>query len=258
MGKFDNKICVVTGAASGIGWATAQHFAREGGRVVLVDRANPGDRVSEVAGTFVQADVSDEDSVEALFKQVFELFGRVDILVNNAGIIAEAEIDLVKQSDFRRHIDVNTFGVLLCTRYGARLMPPDSSIVNTASMAGRLGFASYGAYAASKAAVISLTQVSAIEYGPRKIRVNCICPASVETPMLQAQKSGNIEREISKLASPLGIVISPDEVAEVIAFLASSASSALTGQAINVDAGMSAGYSSQLLSSLAESRALSL
>ncbi|WP_033290959.1 SDR family NAD(P)-dependent oxidoreductase [Amycolatopsis jejuensis] len=243
MGAFEHKVCVVTGAASGIGRAAAELFAREGGQVVSADLA-------DAEGDFVRTDVSDAEDVERLFAHTVARYGRVDVLVNNAGIMADAELDQATPEDFRRHVDVNTIGVFLGIKYGTRVMPEGSAIVNTASMAGRVGLRGYGPYAAAKAAVVSLTQVAAVEYGGRGIRVNCICPSSVETPMLQAQENGALEREISRLAAPSGMVIAAEQVAEVIAFLAAPASSAVTGQALNVDAGMSAGYSDHLLSAI--------
>jgi len=247
MTTFDSKVCVVTGGASGIGKATATHLAREGGLVVLADLADASDLAAEIGGTYVHTDTSDAASVRNLMTHAVSLHGHIDVLVNNAGITDEAEIDQIEEAAFRRQIDVNAYGVLLGMKYGARAMPSGAAIVNTASIAAKLGANGYGSYAASKAAVISLTQVAAIEYGPRSIRVNCICPSSVETPMLQAQENGDIERELTKLASPLGATITAEQVADVIAFLASPASSAITGQAVNVDGGMSAGFSNQLI-----------
>ena len=247
MSTFDSRVCVVTGGASGIGKATATHFAREGGLVVLADLADASDLAAEIGGTYIRTDTSDAASVEHLMTQTASLHGRIDVLVNNAGITDEAELDHIEEADFRRQIDVNAYGVLLGMKYGARAMPSGSAIVNTSSIAAKLPANGYGSYAASKAAVISLTQVAAIEYGPRSIRVNCICPSSVETPMLQAQENGDIERELTKLASPLGMTITAEQVADVIAFLASPASSAITGQSINVDGGMSAGFSNQCI-----------
>jgi 3alpha(or 20beta)-hydroxysteroid dehydrogenase len=247
MGTFDSKVCVVTGGASGIGKATATHLAREGGLVVLADLADASDLAAEIGATYLRTDTSDATSVEHLMAHAASLHGRIDVLVNNAGITDEAEIDQIEEAGFRRQIEVNAYGVLLGMKYGARHMSSGSAIVNTSSIAAKLAANGYGSYAAAKAAVISLTQVAAIEYGPRSIRVNCICPSSVETPMLQAQDNGDIERALTKLASPLGVTITAEQVADVIAFLASPASSAITGQAVNVDGGMSAGFSNQLI-----------
>jgi NAD(P)-dependent dehydrogenase (short-subunit alcohol dehydrogenase family) len=255
MGTFDNKVCVVTGAATGIGMATASLFSREGASVVLAGRRDATKLASQLGGIFVCTDVAKAADVERLFTQVADHFGRVDVLVNNAGIMEQADIDSVAPEDFVRHIDVNTVGVLLGIKYGTRIMPAGGAIVNTSSIAGRIGLTGYGPYAASKAALMSVTQVAAIEYGARNIRVNCVCPSSVETPMLHAQTNGDLEREISRLAAPLGITLQPEHIADVIAFLASPASTAITGQAINVDAGMSAGYADALLEAVAMSLA---
>ncbi|WP_409497343.1 SDR family NAD(P)-dependent oxidoreductase [Amycolatopsis sp. cmx-11-12] len=251
MGIFEDKICVVTGAASGIGLATAALFAREGGRLVLADLTDASEVANELGATFVKTDVREPADVEHLFAAAVARHGRVDVLVNNAGTITEVELDEASPADFELHLGVNTVGVFLGIKYGARAMSAGSAIVNTASAAGNIGLRGYGPYAASKAAVISLTRVAAIEYGGRGIRVNCVCPSSVDTPMLAAQANGDLERQISKLAAPSGAAITADQVADVIAFLSSSKSSAITGQALTIDAGMSAGYSDGLLETVA-------
>lgn len=252
MKTFQDKVCVVTGAASGIGMATAELLARQGGTLVLADLADASDLAERLGGTYVRTDVSDPTDVEQLFTQAAALHGQIDVLVNNAGIFDERPIDQVEATDFGRQIDVNAIGILHGVKYGTRVMTTGGAIVNTASIAGRLGMAGYASYAASKAAAISLTMTAAIEYGPRGIRVNCICPSSVETPMLKAQENGDLERQISRLTSPLGTTLTAEQVADIIGFLASPASSALTGQALNVDAGMSTGYSSQLLQAISD------
>jgi 3alpha(or 20beta)-hydroxysteroid dehydrogenase len=253
MGTFENKVCVVTGGATGIGLAAATLFAREGGRVVLAGRSDATDLADKLGGTFVRTDVGVAADVERLFAEVGSRHGRVDVLVNNAGIMTTTAIDDLAHDEFDAHLDVNARGVLLGIKYGAPLMGEGSAIVNSSSIAGRIGLSGYASYSTSKAAIISITQVAAIEYGARGIRVNCVCPSSVETPMLAAQENGDLEREISRLAAPLGFTIQPEHVADVIAFLASPASAAITGQAINVDGGMSAGYADALLEAVAAS-----
>jgi NAD(P)-dependent dehydrogenase (short-subunit alcohol dehydrogenase family) len=122
-------------------------------------------------------------------------------------------------------------------------MRPGASIINTASLAGQMGFPGYAAYSASKAAVIALTRVAALEYGPRGIRVNCICPGSVDTPMLAAQPSGEVEAGLIGVAAPLGRIVHPDEVAALLHFLAADDCPVLSGLAITIDGGMSSGMS---------------
>ena len=122
-------------------------------------------------------------------------------------------------------------------------MNASGSIINTSSMAGRIGFPAYGSYAASKAAVISLTQVAAIEYGPLGIRVNAICPGSVDTPMLAAQPGGGMESAVARLASPLGQIVTADHVAALMHFLAADDCPAISGQALTIDAGGTVGFS---------------
>ncbi|MER8104847.1 SDR family oxidoreductase [Kitasatospora sp. NPDC094016] len=251
MGVFDDRICVVTGASSGIGLATARLLAGEGATVVLAQRSDGGALAAELGGMYVPTDVSDAVSIEGLYLRVGKEFGRVDVLVNNAGIMAEVELDDLDGAEFHRVLEVNSTSVMLGMKHAARLMPAGSAIVNNASIAARLGLTGYAPYAASKAAVVSLTQVAAMEYGHRGIRVNCVCPSSVETPMLQKSAGGDLERAVSRLASPLGITITAGQVADVIAFLASPSAAALTGQALNVDAGMSAGYANPLLETVA-------
>ncbi|WP_432168349.1 SDR family NAD(P)-dependent oxidoreductase [Streptomyces sp. bgisy031] len=255
MEAFANKVCVVTGGASGIGLATSALFAREGGSVVLACRSDATDIADKLGGTFVRTDVGVEADIERLFAEVAERHGRVDVLVNNAGLMTTTQIDGLATDEFDRHLDVNARGVLLGIKHGARLMGEGGAIVNSSSVAGRIGLSGYASYATSKAAIISITQVAALEYGPRGIRVNCVCPSSVETPMLTAQETGDLERAISRLASPLGYTIQPEQVADVIAFLASPQSAAVTGQAVNVDAGMTAGYSDALLEAVASTLA---
>lgn len=250
MSTLKEMVCIITGGASGIGRATSLRLAAEGAKVVVADLADSGDFADEIDGLYVSTDVTSESSVEQLVAATVKWQGRLDVMINNVGYITETSIDQVDDEVFDKHIAVNTLGVLYGMKHGARAMSEGGAFVNTSSVSGLVGGWGYGAYGASKAAVISLTQTAAIELGPRGIRVNCICPSSVETPMLQAQTNGEIEREVTRISSPLGRTIQPEEVAEVIAFLASPASSALTGQAIAVDAGLLAGYSAELVEHL--------
>ncbi|MGW0039205.1 SDR family NAD(P)-dependent oxidoreductase [Gordonia sp. NPDC003376] len=247
---FTDKVCVVTGGGSGIGLAVATLFANDGARVVLADIADAAEAAASLDATYIRTDVSDERDVAALMAQTAALHGRIDVVVNNAGIIREAALGDTTIEDFDTSIAVNAHGVLFGLKHAARFMQPGGAIVNTASLAAQVGFPGYASYAASKAAIVSLTRVAAIELGRSGIRVNCICPSSVDTPMLAAQENGDVEQAITTLASPLGMSISGADIASVIAFLASDAAAAVSGQAIAVDAGATAGYSEQLIEGL--------
>ncbi len=250
MNTLRNKVCIVTGGASGIGRATVRKLAAEGACVVIGDLADASEFATEVDGLYTRVDVTDEASVTRLVDAAVEWKGRLDVMVNNVGYITETSIDDLDPQVFGQHMAVNALGVLYGMKHGARAMSDGGAFVNTSSISGLIGGLGYGAYGASKAAVISLTRTAALELGGRGIRANCICPTSVETPMLQAQTNGDVERQVTRMASPLGRTIQPEEVAEVIAFLASPSASALTGQAIAVDGGMLAGYSEELVGAL--------
>ncbi|TPK65605.1 SDR family oxidoreductase [Mesorhizobium sp. B2-4-19] len=245
--QFNGEVIVVTGAASGIGAAAARALAQSGATVVLADRTDCADLAADLGGHSVRVDVSDEASVEALMREAGALTGSIHGLVNNAGVTCETTIDETNGDEFQRMMNINALGTLYGIKHAARWMRCTGAIVNTASLAGKIGIAGYGPYAASKAAVISLTQTAAMEYGPRGIRVNCICPSSVETPMLSAQANAASERRLSRISSPLGIVLTANQVAAVILFLVSPLSEGMTGQSLNVDGGGSAGWSTALL-----------
>jgi 3alpha(or 20beta)-hydroxysteroid dehydrogenase len=251
------KNAVITGAASGIGKATAIRFARAGAQVVLADRTDASSLARELGGTYVQTDVSDESSVERLLLQAAEA-GPIHVLVNSAGITGEAALSDVVTADFDRMINTNTHSVLFAMKHAARYMTGGGAIVNVASLAAFVGFPTYACYAASKAAVVSLTQVAAIEYGPLGIRVNCVCPSSVNTPMLQAQPSGQIEAFVARTAAPLGRISEAEHVAALLHFLAAEDCPLISGQAIAIDGGATAGFSLGMLDSLAASAELAV
>lgn len=246
MFSLQDRIAVVTGGGSGIGLATARRFVSAGAHVLLVDREDASGVAAEIGATALQVDVSDEAALAAALDQAAARHGRIDILVNNAGIFVEGTIDETISEQLQTAFDVNASGVLWGIKHATPHMTRGGSIVNTASLAGILGFAGYAAYSASKAAVIAITRVAAVEYGPRGIRVNCICPGSVDTPMLAAQPSGDVEAGLIGVAAPLGRIVRPDEVAALIHFLASDDCPMLSGLAIPIDGGMHAGMSLKL------------
>ena len=169
---------------------------------MLADLADATDLAARLGGTFVPTDVSDERAVAALMSREAGRRGRIDVAVNNAGITGEAPLAEADAGEFERMIRVNMMSVVFGLKHAAPHMTAGGSVINTSSLAGLTGFPTYGAYAASKAAIVSLTQVAAMEYGPFRIRVNAICPSSVDTPMLAAQPGGAVEAAVARIASP--------------------------------------------------------
>ena len=243
----------MTGAGSGIGRATALRFAREGARVLAADihagRAEAVARESAgLAGTIapIQMDVTKEADAARLASEAAERFGGLDILVNNAGIVIHGTVADTSEEDFQRTIDVNLKGVFLCSKYAVREMRRrgGGSIVNVSSINGIRGNHFHAAYCASKGGVVSLTHAMAIDHAAEKIRVNCVCPATVEhTGMvdLAFRKAEDPEafRRMLLDKHPLGRFATTDEVAAAILFLASDEASFLTGVVLPVDGGRS-------------------
>jgi NAD(P)-dependent dehydrogenase (short-subunit alcohol dehydrogenase family) len=251
MGLFSlaGRKAVITGAASGIGEAAAARFAGAGAEVILADKTDASSFAAELGGRYVRTDVSDESSVERLLLES-AADGPIHVLINSAGITSEAALPDIKITDFRRMIETNTCGVLFATKHAPAYMPDGGAIVNVASLAASVGFPTYASYAASKAAVVALTQVAAVEYGPRGIRVNCVCPSSVDTPMLRSQPSGQIEAAVARAAAPLGRISEAAHVAALLHFLAADDCPLISGQAIAIDGGATAGFSLAVLESI--------
>jgi len=244
---LEGKVAVVTGAGSGIGAAIARLFADEGAKVVLGDIADGASSLSneladggfEVA--FQRVDVIDEISVAALMRTAVTRFGRLDILVANAGIPERKspihELDL---ADWRQVIDVDLTGVAICNKFaaGAMLATGGGAIVNMASILGLVGQENSNAYSAAKAAVINLTRSVALTYARRGIRANCVSPGYVDTPLLA--KLPEATRQTMLVRQPIGRLARPEEIAQVVAFLASDRASIITGACINADGGYTA------------------
>lgn len=247
----DSPIAVVTGAASGIGRATAARFAREGARVVIADLDEAGAR--DVADTLaaagaralaVRADISDETDVAALFATVDDAFGPVTHLVNNAGIEIVGALQDFAASDYDRLFAVNARSVFLCSRAAAARMIPrrQGVIVNLASVASFKTWPGDGAYSASKAAVLALTKAFAADLAPFGIRVNAVAPAIVDTPMTERALDSEPDRAAGRRRReqlhPLGRLAKPDEIAGAILFLASIDSAFTTGACLTIDGGL--------------------
>lgn len=252
MGKLDGKVAIVTGAASGIGRASAILFAAEGARVVVADVDQSGrDVAAEISGSggqavYVKADVSRPDEVEALVRSAVDSFGGLDVMFNNAGIEGEQRRTAdCSVENWDRVISVNLKGIFLGMKYGipALLKNGGGSIVNTASTAGITGYPNLPAYAASKGGVIQLTKTAALEYARKGIRVNCICPGGIFTPLVQRFTEGLPKEQIQKMVEavhPVGRFGTPEEVAKLALYLASDDSSFCTGASFIVDGGMTA------------------
>jgi len=250
MFSIDGKVAVITGAASGIGLATARRFAAASARVVLADLTEAGHIASEIGGTFVRTDVSREEDVEALMRRIANDHGRIDVVINNAGIGTDTNLLVgAAASDFERAFQVNTMGVVFGIKHAVPHMTNGGAIINTASVAGVQGAITYSAYSASKAAIINITQTAALELAPISIRVNCVCPGTVDTPMAYGE-GVEAELALAHKIMPLGRLCKPEEVAALFHFLASDDAAFISGQAICIDGAMTAGLGFGILTPL--------
>jgi len=249
--QLAGKVAIVTGAASGIGKATAELFAELGACVVLVDRkrdageqAADGIRTRGLEAIYCYADLSQEQNVEAMVQAAVSRYGRVDILVSNAAVQVLGTLTKTTAQDWEFMQSVNLRGVFFGSKYAIPEMirAGGGSIVNMSSALGLVGDPDLAAYGAFKGGVIALTKATAIGYGPQGIRANCICPGDVNTPMVEeffdsAPDPESFRKEVySKYA--LRRIAEPREVAHVAAFLASDASSFMTGSVVVVDGGL--------------------
>jgi len=250
MGRLENKVAVITGAASGIGLATARRFASEGAYVVVADLAEKeGTEIaSEIDGTFVQVDVADEVSVRALYEKTAEVYGGIDILFNNAGI-SPADDDSILTTGldaWKRVQEVNLTSVYLCCKYGIPYLQQrgGGSIINTASFVAVLGSAtSQVSYTASKGGVLAMSRELGVQFAREGIRVNALCPGPVNTPLLQELFAKDPERAARRLVHvPMGRFAEPEEIASAVLFLASDDSSFMTASTFLVDGGIHGAY----------------
>src|SRR5579863_2391853 len=245
--EFAGLAALVTGGASGIGLATARLLAARGARVAVLDRDQPSDDQGD--GLYpVRADVTDDAAVRAGVAQAGQALGGLDILVNNAGIGAAGTVEDNDDDEWHRVLDVNVLGIVRTTRAALPLLRAavrargQAAIVNTCSIAGTAGLPQRALYSASKGAVYALTLAMAADHIAEQIRVNCVNPGTADTPwvgrLLAAAPDPDAERAALVARQPMGRLVSADEVAAAIAYLASPLAGATTGTALAVDGGM--------------------
>ena len=246
--RFDNRVAIITGAASGIGLASARQLASEGAKVLLADRSPQGEQAAAELraqghdARFMAADVSDELQVAALVEAAVAAWGRLDVMVANAGISGRGVTDKTALSDWERVLAVNLTGVFLCAKHAIPAMRTSGggAIISTASIVGLVGVAGALPYSAAKGAVVNMTRTMALDCAGDGIRVNTVCPGFIDAAM-EGLADRNQEQAARLVAlHPLGRLGTAQDVAKAIAFLGSDDASFITGTALVVDGGYTA------------------
>ncbi|MBP0726516.1 glucose 1-dehydrogenase [Bacillus sp. RG28] len=249
--QLQNKVCVVTGGASGIGFATAALFGEVGAKVILLDinEENGHNAATElnkkgIMAEFFRCDVTNSGDCIAVKQMIEAKYGTIDVLFNNAGVIKRKTVVDLEETDWNLVIDVSLKGVYLLSKYLIPLMASSGggSIINTGSGWGIKGGDKAAAYCAAKAGVVNLTKAMAIDHGHQNIRVNCICPGDTDTPLLRDEaKQLNLKEDAflasSAVGRPLSRIGTPRDIAKGVLFLASDLSSWITGTELIVDGG---------------------
>jgi len=245
---FKGKVALVTGGSAGIGRATSTLFAKKGAKVVVADLDSDGGKktveiINNSGGdsTFVKTDVSKSTDVQSLVNKIVETYGRLDFGFNNAGILfrgPEASAAQCPEEEWDRVISINLRGVWLCLKYELQQMLKQGggAIVNTSSIAGLVALPDSAAYNASKHGVAGITKAAAIENAKAGIRVNCVCPAFIQTAMIGSADTDHL-KNIIETNLPMGRTGEPEEVAEAVVWLCSDSASFITGHALPVDGG---------------------
>ncbi len=245
---LEGKTAVVTGASRGLGKAMAIGLAKAGADVVVTDILDTSETVSEIKklnreSLGLVVDVSNKSDIEAMVKKIRDKFGNIDILVNNAGILRTGDAEVIDKDDWDKVLQVNLTGQFLCAQAVGREMikQKTGSIINIASIAGLGGYASSVPYSASKAGVILMTKTLAVEWGKHNVRVNAICPGVFATDMTDSYLKDKQFKDMIKNKVPLGRPAKPDELVGTVVYLASKASDYMTGHALVIDGGWTAG-----------------
>ena len=251
MGRLDGKVAIITGGNSGVGAATAKLFAKEGAKVIITARRegpleDVAKEIREAGGEVlpVATDISKKGDADKLVAKAVEVYGKLDILVNNAGVLEEGlkPIDRFTDEDLDRIVEINEKGTMYCMRAASAEMAKKGygSIVNVASIAGVMGCGG-AAYVASKAAIIGVTRHTALRFAGTNIRCNAVCPGTIVTPMVMGTNPASLDPDMmGQMAKHSDLKVQPcmpDDVANILLFLASDESRAITGQALQTDFG---------------------
>ncbi|MGH9167755.1 MAG: SDR family NAD(P)-dependent oxidoreductase [Acidimicrobiia bacterium] len=245
------RVAVVTGSSLGIGRATAEAFARAGAAVALVsrdqDRGETAAKEIEASGAeavFIPTDVAHEAQVRAMIHGVIDRFGRLDVLVNNAAVYLQGDVVETSAEDWNRILATNLTGAFLCTKYATPAMDAGGVVINVSSEAGLVGIGRQVAYNVSKGGLIAFTRSCAVDLAARGIRVNCVCPGTTDTPLVEEAVSRAPDpagaRRALEAARPLNRLGTPSEIASAILYLASDEAAYATGAVLSVDGGYTA------------------
>jgi NAD(P)-dependent dehydrogenase (short-subunit alcohol dehydrogenase family) len=252
--KLKNKVAIITGSAKGIGKGCALVFAEEGAKVVVadIDEKSGEKTVKEITekngiSIFIKTDLTSSNDVQSMIKSVVSTFGQIDIMFNNAGYHISKNVEVTSEDEWDYIIDTNLKSVFMCSKYSIpHLRKTRGCIINMSSMVGLIGQSNAGAYSASKGGIVAMTKGMALDFAVDGIRVNCICPGWVHTPLVEdwfsQQNDPQKAKEYIYSVHPLKRIASSEEIGKTAAFLASSEASFITGIALPVDGAISLGY----------------